>query len=297
LHRFAQLTAGATFPLLIAGGLVTSNDAGLAVPDWPLSYGTWMPPMVGNIVYEHGHRMVATAVGLLTIVLTVWLWLREPRRWVKRLGLAALAAVVVQGILGGITVLFLLPRPVSIAHASLAQLFFCLTVSLAVITGPGWRMGEPRAKDPGTPALFPLAVVTTAAIFVQLILGAAYRHSAIGILPHLAGAGVVTYLVVRTVRRVRLAHAQQRVLRRPAMILAALVSAQLLLGAGAYLARLEAANASQPLPAMVVLTVAHLAVGALLLATSMVLTLHSHRLLAQPEGALSLESASEKATA
>ena len=81
LHRFALLTAAATFLLLIAGALVTSNDAGLAVPDWPLSFGTWMPPLVGNILYEHGHRMVATFVGLLTIILTVWLWRSEPRRW------------------------------------------------------------------------------------------------------------------------------------------------------------------------------------------------------------------------
>src|SRR3990170_5700069 len=101
-HRFVQVTAACTFLLLIAGGLVTSNDAGLAVPDWPLSYGTWLPPMVGNIVYEHGHRMVAAFVGLLTVTVAVWLWLREPRRWVRRLGLAALAALIAQGLLGGI---------------------------------------------------------------------------------------------------------------------------------------------------------------------------------------------------
>src|SRR3989304_4504251 len=143
LNRFAWLTAGATLLLLVAGARATSNAAGRAVPDWPLSYGTWMPPMVGNILYEHGHRMVATFVGLLTIILAVWLWRSEPRRWVRRLGLAALAAVILQGLLGGLTVLLLLPRPVSIAHASLAPIFFCLTVSLAVITSRDWKEPTP----------------------------------------------------------------------------------------------------------------------------------------------------------
>ncbi len=115
--------------LLIAGALVTSNDAGLSVPDWPLSYGSLLPPMVGGIFYEHGHRMIASFVGLLSIVLAVWLWRVESRRlgerWLRWLGVAALGAVVAQGMLGGITVLFFLPPAVSSAHATLAQLFFC----------------------------------------------------------------------------------------------------------------------------------------------------------------------------
>ena len=138
LHRYAVLVAGATFLLILAGALVTSNDAGLAVPDWPLSYGGLTPPMVGGIFYEHGHRLVAATVGLMTIGLAVWLWRREPRRWVRLLGWAALGTVVVQGILGGITVLYYLPPAVSIAHACLAQFFFCCTVSLAVFTSPSW---------------------------------------------------------------------------------------------------------------------------------------------------------------
>ena len=120
LHRFAVATAVATLFLIFAGGLVTSTESGLSVPDWPLSYGRLMPPMVGGVFYEHGHRMVATAVGILTILLAVWLSRREPRAWVRRLGYAALAAVVAQGVLGGLTVLFLLPMAVSVAHACLA---------------------------------------------------------------------------------------------------------------------------------------------------------------------------------
>jgi cytochrome c oxidase assembly protein subunit 15 len=278
LHRFAVFTAGATVVLLVAGALVTSNDAGLAVPDWPLSYGTWMPPMVGNIFYEHGHRLIAASVGLLTIILAVWLWLREPRRWVRRLGLAALATVVLQGILGGVTVLFLLPRPVSIAHATLAQVFFSLAVSLAVFTGPAWQSPTERRRDSSRPPLFDLAAATTLLVFLQLILGAAYRHSLVDITPHLAGAIAVVFLVVRTARRVRAQHDGLPALRRPARLLLGLLWLQLALGGAAYWSRLATANAPQPEFYMVALTVAHVVVGALLLATSLVLTLHAHRL-------------------
>jgi cytochrome c oxidase assembly protein subunit 15 len=125
VHSFAVFTALCTFGLLIAGALVTSNDAGLSVPDWPLSYGSLMPPMVGGIFYEHGHRMIAAFVGTLSVILAIWLWRVEQRAWVRWLGVAAVGAVVAQGILGGITVLFFLPPAVSSAHATLAQLFFC----------------------------------------------------------------------------------------------------------------------------------------------------------------------------
>lgn len=291
----AVCTAVATFLLIIAGALVTSNDAGLAVPDWPLSYGTWMPPMVGNIVYEHGHRMVATFVGLLTIVLAVLLWLTEPRRWVCRLGLAVLGAVVAQGVLGGITVLFLLPRPVSIGHAALAQLFFCLTVSVALFTGPGWKREQAKVEDTGTPSLQHLGVATTLAIFAQLILGAAFRHNAAGIIPHLVGAAVVVFFVTWTVKRAWGQYPRLARLRRPALALAVLLGIQLLLGAGAYLMRANSEGASQPLLGLVVLTVAHVAVGALTLAASVVLLLESHHCLVRPGRAPALATTTEKA--
>src|SRR5574341_484284 len=167
LHRFAVFTASAAFCLIVAGALVTSNEAGLAVPDWPLSYGSLTPPWVGNIRYEHGHRMVATFVGLLTVCLAVWLWRREPRRWVRRLGLAALLAVIVQGLLGGITVLFFLPPPVSISHACLAQAFFSVTVALALVTGRAWQQPSP-GLDERTSPVARMAIASTDAIFLQL---------------------------------------------------------------------------------------------------------------------------------
>src|SRR5437660_7165473 len=143
VHRFAVFVACATFFLIIAGANVTSHDAGLATSDWPLSNGQVFPKMVGNLFWEHGHRMVATAVGLLTIALAVYIQAREPRAWVKRLAWCALGAVIAQGLLGGLTVKLNLPLIVSAAHATLAQLFFLITVSLAVFTSPRWLDAEP----------------------------------------------------------------------------------------------------------------------------------------------------------
>src|ERR1700681_4778369 len=124
LHRYAVLLAVCTLFLVVAGASVTSKEAGLSVPDWPLSYGQVMPPMVGGVFFEHGHRMVATTVGMLTIGLVIFLARAERRAWMRKLGWIALAAVVAQGVLGGLTVLLLLPPAVSISHACLAQLFF-----------------------------------------------------------------------------------------------------------------------------------------------------------------------------
>src|SRR4051812_43534100 len=146
LHRFSKFLVACTVLLVLAGSLVTSNAAGLSVPDWPTSYGysmfTFPPSMwVANILYEHGHRLIASGVGFLTIVLAVWLWRAESRRWMKYLGLAALGAVILQGVLGGITVLFFLPAAISTAHAGLAEIFFCITIAIALFTSPGWIRG------------------------------------------------------------------------------------------------------------------------------------------------------------
>ena len=144
LHRYACLLVVATLILVAAGGMVTSTNSGLSVPDWPTTYGYQMfsfpfSGMVGGIFYEHGHRLIASAVGLLTIGLVIFLWRIEARAWVRRLGYLALAAVIVQGTLGGLTVLFFLPDAISISHAGLAQIFFALTISIALVTSEGWR--------------------------------------------------------------------------------------------------------------------------------------------------------------
>lgn len=180
LYRFAVILASCTFLLVIAGGLVTSTGSGLAVPDWPLSYGQVMPPMVGGIFYEHGHRMVATFVGMLTVVFTVWLLRVEKRKWVKALGVASLFAVILQGILGGLTVLFLLPTPISVMHATLAQSFFSAVVVLALVTSPGWRAIQPKRFE-GSRKTRRYALLATGAILLQLVLGAWMRHSDAGL--------------------------------------------------------------------------------------------------------------------
>ncbi len=303
VRRAAVFLAGATFLLVVAGALVTSNDAGLSVPDWPTSFGSFrMPTMVGGVKYEHGHRMIAGAVGLFTVFFAVGLMFREPRRWVRWLGGVAVATVLAQAVLGGITVLFYLPVPVSVAHATLAQVFFCLTVSLALFAGRDWRWDDPKLEDSVTPSLRQLSVVTTAAALLQLVLGAAFRHSGLpgrqaglGITPHLVGAAVVTALVVWVVARVLMRFGQVPRLRRPALWLGGLLVVQLLLGAGSYVLKLQARDVPQPLPPVVAVTTTHVAVGALVLAASLVLTLEAFRQLRTPQQVFSQISAPQRA--
>src|SRR5207253_1272542 len=154
LHKYSRLVVASTVLLILAGSFVTSTDSGLSVPDWPTTYGWSMftfPPSkwVGGIFYEHSHRLIASTVGFLTILLAIWLWRSEPRRWMRWLGVAALGAVVAQGVLGGLTVLFFLPPAVSTAHAGLAEIFFCLTIAIAFFTSPGWVAGYRVAGGPG----------------------------------------------------------------------------------------------------------------------------------------------------
>jgi cytochrome c oxidase assembly protein subunit 15 len=282
VHRFALLVAFATFFLIIAGANVTSHDAGLATSDWPLSNGQFFPKMVGNLFWEHGHRMVATAVGLLTIVLAVYLQLRERRTWVKRLGWIALAGVIAQGLLGGLTVKMNLPLAVSVAHATLAQLFFLITVSLAVFTSRSWMTPASGVTTDGEGvSIRALCIVALAVILTQLVLGSTLRHSATWdqdlptalLLAHVGGAIVVTLVLGATVATVMLRHRAEKYLTRPALTAAALLFIQLLLGLAAYITRTASPSDPQPLSPMVAVTVAHVACGALVFATTIVLTL------------------------
>ena len=287
LHRFTLFVTGATLFLIVAGALVTSHDAGLAVPDWPLSFGKVMPEMVGNVFWEHGHRMVATTVGILVIILNIWLWRREKRAWVRRLGLVALIAVCAQGLLGGLTVMLMLPLAVSTAHATLAQLFFCTMVSLSVFTSPSWDVPRESLEEKGSFSLRYLAVAAAACILIQLVLGATLRHSATWdqhlptslLLTHLGGALMVLLILSSTVITTFRRYAGETYLTRPAQIAAGLLVIQLSLGVAAYLARLASPNGPQPLKPMVGITVAHVACGALVFAATIVLTLRTFRVL------------------
>jgi cytochrome c oxidase assembly protein subunit 15 len=297
LHGFAVFTACCTFLLIIVGALVTGNDAGLAVPDWPLSYGSLTPPMIGGIFYEHGHRMVASFVGFLTVILAFWLWKRDDRPFVRRLGWIALVVVVTQGILGGITVLFFLPAPISVMHACLAQAFFCIVSSLALLTSESWKRGASGVtSDVKGVSIRQLSAWTVAAVYAQLILGAALRHSKAGLLLHILGAFVVTFLVIWTVARVYKYYATVSELFRPAMILGILLAAQLSLGVGSYLVRLASREDVQPGALMVAVTTAHVATGAAVLVTSLFLTLQCRRLLIPAKAKLRVTSVPQEAT-
>ena len=290
LHRFAAFVAASTALLIFAGGLVTSTESGLSVPDWPTTYGWFMftfplDKMVGGIFYEHSHRLIASVVGFLILVLTVWLWRREGRAWVRRLGYTALAAVVTQGILGGITVLWFLPDPVSIAHAGLAQLVFCMTVSIALVTSTAWQHGS----TPDDRTLQLVALVTTVVTYVQILMGATMRHTGAGlaipdfplafgqIVPpawtapiaihyaHRVGAVIVSLLVLATAGHVLYHHREHRPLRRPALLLVGLLLVQITLGALTVLTGKQ-----------YIINSLHVVTGAMVLGTSLVLTLRAY---------------------
>ena len=297
LHYFAALVALSTAILIFAGGLVTSTGSGLSVPDWPNTYGWFMftfplEKMVGGIFYEHSHRLIASAVGFLIVVLAFWLWRAEPRPWVRRLGFIALAAVITQGILGGMTVLWFLPKPISISHAGLAQLVFCLTVTIALVTSRGWRQAYQRGgvtlrEDR---ILQQLTVLTTVMIFVQIIAGATMRHNEAGLaipdfpwafgqlipphwdfkialhFAHRVGAVIVTILVLAATGHVFYHHRVRRELVRPSALLLALLTVQITLGALTVLSGRDH-----------IINSLHVVTGALVLVTSLVLTLRGHR--------------------
>ena len=180
LRHFSKFVCLGTLFLIFAGGLVTSTGSGLSVPDWPLSYGQFFPPMVGGVFYEHGHRMVASFVGLLVIILTVWIARVEKRRWVKNLTFCVLGTVVVQGLLGGLTVLFLLPKAISISHAVLAQTFFVLTIIIAYSQSVQYQ-GRLTQDTAFIPAFARMTLLIGALVYAQLIFGALMRHTASGL--------------------------------------------------------------------------------------------------------------------
>jgi cytochrome c oxidase assembly protein subunit 15 len=179
LNRFAWFTAFATLLLICSGGMVTSKGVGLAVPDWPTTFGYNMflfpaSKWIGGIFFEHTHRLIASTVGFLTIILAAWLWFRDPRRWVRILGIAAVGAVILQGVLGGLRVT-MLKDEIGIFHACLAQAFFGLIVAIALVTSRSWhRRFAPRSGYSKT--LRVMALVTTGFTYLQLALGATMRH-------------------------------------------------------------------------------------------------------------------------
>src|SRR5579863_1625838 len=292
LHRFAVLTACATFGLIFVGGLVTSTGSALAVPDWPLAYGKLIPAWEGGIRFEFGHRLAAGTVVILTLALMTWAWRAEPRRWVRQLVFIAFGLIIVQAILGGITVLLELPLAIAVAHAATAQALFCLMVSIAIFTNPRWETTSTISAAPARIALPTLAAATTVVIYTQILIGAVMRHMSAGLVipdfplsfgylvppywneyiainfAHRCGAVIVTAMVLWTAARVLRTHREVAALRRPALGLILLLIVQICLGA------ITIWSGRSVIP-----TTSHVAVGAAVLATSLMLTLRSYRIL------------------
>lgn len=282
LNRFSRFLAFATYLLIIAGGLVTSTGSGLSVPDWPLSYGSFFPPMIGGIRFEHSHRLIAGSVGLLTLGLMAAILRAEKRAWLKRLGMLTFGAVILQALLGGITVIYLLPTFVSVFHACLGQTFFCLIVSIALFTSPLWTKTEP-ADFPGSSWIHRILATTTVLIYLQLILGAVVRHTAgNGVVYHALMALLVMMAIFFSTYSVMTLPAAGK-LERPAIFFGFLAVVQLFLGGGAWMTRIMMGESARQGVSAVLFATAHQATGALILATSVYLTLLSFRFFSEPQ--------------
>ena len=283
LRPLAILLAAMTLLLLVAGALVTSNEAGDSVPDWPLSFGRWLiqsSHFVANVRYEYSHRVIAASVGLITAMLAIHAWTRERRPLIRRLAFAAFVGVLAQAMLGGIRVWFPDSKPViAVIHALVAQSFFGLIVALVLLTSADWWKPKPLKDDAGFPATRWLAAITVGAVLMQLVLGAGFRHGTFGVIPHVVGALVVASLAIWTALIIVHRYGGNAYLRRPALIMLVLLGCQVDLGVLAYAARLKSQFDVQPLEPMISLTVAHVVVGALTLASVVALTLRCWRTL------------------
>jgi cytochrome c oxidase assembly protein subunit 15 len=278
VHRFAVFTVGWTVLLLIAGALVTSNDAALSVPDWPKSFGTWTPPMVGGVFYEHSHRVIAGVLGLLTLILAICIWVKEERRWLRWFAVIAVGGIVAQAILGGQVVIQLLHYWLPVIHACFAQIMFGALLSIAVFTSKWWTADRPQLDNRGSPSIHSLAVLNAGVIFLQVFLGAGFRHKEIPIWPHAAGSLAVLATVLWTAVVLRKRFESSRELTKMRILLHSVFGLQFLLGIGAYWSRLATADAPQPMRMMIVLTVTHTVVGAVLFAVSILTILLCYRL-------------------
>jgi cytochrome c oxidase assembly protein subunit 15 len=278
VHKFAVFVVIWTILLLIAGALVTSNEAALSVPDWPLSYGTLTPPMVGGVRYEHSHRVIAAGLGVLTVALAILIWVKDERRWLRWFGVIAVAGVVVQAVLGGEVVRQLLHYWLPVMHACFAQIVFAAVLSIAVFTSCWWISERPQLEDAGSPSIHSLAIANAAVIFCQVVLGAGFRHQDMPIWPHITGAFVVLGMVTWTAVVLRKRFGASPEMSRARILLHSIFGTQFLLGFGAYWSRLTTAEAPQPMPIMVTLTVTHTVVGALLFAFSVFIVLICYRM-------------------
>ena len=352
LYRLAVLTAVTTFILICMGGLVTSTDSGMAVPDWPTTFGynMFLYPLsktvsgfllsidpslqadldnnnpsvelrkalekneisvsenviistekhdsrwrladktnertytliksgerldvyVHGVLYEHSHRLIGSIVGFLTIALMILIWVQDVRKWLKWLGVIALVAVIAQGVMGGLRVTNL-SRILAIIHACFAQAFFALTASLALFTSRSWLQKSAKIETTDISRLRNLSLITLGLIYIQFIFGAVLRHTGNRLDAHLLFAGLVTIHIFLLLRRILNSYPEHSSFVRLILLLSGLLVVQLTLGFGAYLAEFTAFDQGVPPVAGVIITTAHVAIGALMLVVSVVLTLN-----------------------
>lgn len=284
-RRFSACTVVATVLLLAWGGVVTSIGAGMAFPDWPTSLGSYnlLNPVEGwwlipAYLAEHGHRLIASLVGALTVGLAAWTWWTDPRRWMRALGIGALVLVVAQGVLGGLRVLWV-SIDLALVHACVAQLFFAVVVAMTLFVSDIWHERRDVLPDTDTAnTLRWLSYVAAGLIYVQIVLGAFLRHPGAGVSGgftaiHVTGAFLVVGVVLAVFVVAEKHFDTLPGLRRTAWVLLGAVGLQFALGLAALLLMLYGDVGSGGYGARVILTVAHLVVGAALFGTSVVLTL------------------------
>jgi len=268
LHRFAIFVFLWTILLFVAGALVTSNDAALSVPDWPTSHGRLVPhlnQLQGGDRYEFSHRAAVAVLVFLLLTETLWIWLQENRLWVRWFALAAVGGVVAQALLGWQVVSQLLHYWLPVLHACFAQVMFAAILGMAVFTSKWWIESRP------------ILVVT----FLQVFLGAGFRHRDMPIWPHMAGAGVVLGVMIWTAGALRRRFDESRELSFGRILLHSMVGMQILLGVAAYWSRLATQDAPQPMPVMVWLTVIHTVFGGLVFGSSVLVVLLCYRLISR----------------
>lgn len=287
LHRFAILVMTITFLLIIVGGNVTTKGAGMAVPDWPRSFGSfnpdgWTTDMNGTVPgvrAEHGHRLLGATLGFLVIILTAWLWKVESRPWVRWLGYAALVAVIIQGVMGGLRVTRI-SVPLAIVHGCFAQAFFCLTVVIAAATSPWWRAAQLAPGDAPERTLRMWTVLLAAAVYGQLVIGAIYRHLGTGVMWHIGGALVVGIMLMQVSQQVfRRPLEQDRGLSKLTLVLFGMLALQVVLGVMTLVSVLPLHGAEGPRSpgtvAATYLPTAHVALGAIILGWTVYLAMRA----------------------
>ncbi|MDE2179595.1 MAG: COX15/CtaA family protein [candidate division NC10 bacterium] len=302
-HRFALATATSTLLLIFVGGLVTNTGAGLAVPDWPTTFGHNMflypwSHMVGGIFYEHSHRLIGSTVGLLTLGLALVLWLKESGRSARWLGVVAVGAVIIQGVLGGLRVILVSAgSELALIHGLVAQAFFALTVSVVVLTTAEWKHRPRMVVVADAGAVKHLCLLTTGCVYLQICFGALLTHIGDWTLAHLLGAALVTIHIWRLATQILKHHSDQVGLARPVTLLVGLLGLQLLLGLGSYVNRFTSFEIPYAIFTRLALPTVHRITGALMLGVCIVLTLRAYRLLTSRQAVASRALLAERVRA